>query len=694
MSMACSDEFNSEGEFVPSLSTHYLSPSQTNFNNSSPDAFSQTFRVESYQTSWAFSDISSWFSLTPASGTESETVTISVEENTDADGPRTGIFYLQSTFNDWEYSRAMSVTQGRAVPWVRLDDNDLIFSGSAQSRKLTVSANCEWTSECSYEWVTLESDSESGSLVITVDANTTNAYRTAVAYIVYDNDTKAYMINITQSPALVSSSDDVLNFYNVASKYSVTVDSEIAWTAEASESWISIRPDNGNAGKTEMTIEVTPNTAVSQRTGYVAIKTNGVERIQITVIQRGIYIEADDMITFGSLPESKVMSINSNTTWALVSKPDWVSLSKESGEGDGQITVSVTDNPNTSTRTGEIVFGQPGLTLQRSVEIIQRGKSLTPDTSLLEFSDKASQMNFSLKSDTKWVSTRSADWFDSTPTSGSGDATVTVSVEENTSTDERIGTLSYAYLDKSTNVNVHQLAKYMTIDNHIFDFDSKGGSHTVEIYTNDDWTAEIESGASWLNLSKTSGSGNAVIMLVASDNASVSARSATVLIKTKYTQEIRILVSQQARYLTLSSQSILFFAAGGTSVPVSVDTNGEYAIRTGSSWFTVNQGPGNTFTVVATANNTNGMRSGKITIALTDLTAGSYEIEMSVIQAPEGGTFIVNGYPEDSDWTTVSNGTLSLTFKGYTSDKDWNNSFIGTLTLNITGYPSDNDWNK
>lgn len=691
----CQDEYDPDGNLQPSLSAHWLRPSKTSFDHYLSSAFSDNFSIESFETPWKFSDIPDWISLSPEYGNSSAYITLDAQENTNADNARTAIFYLRSNDPDWSYNCAMSVSQAKATPSLSVSETSLSFGGGASQQTVNISANCSWSAFCSDSWVTLSPDLTNGQLSVSVQPNPQTSYRRSTVYLSYGNSSssRSAYIYITQSPADISASASTLQYENVASKYDVTITSEADWTTAVSDSWISVNPNSGNAGTTSVAIEVAPNTSVSYRTGYVAIKTGTNERLQIAIQQKGNFIEADENLSFTSVEESKTLNIRSNTQWTVTAKPNWISLSKTTGEGNGEITVTTADNPNTSSRSGEIVIEQIGLSIQCKVRLTQSGKSLSTGATVLQFSDKASQKSFNLVSDASWTSTKSADWFSTTPTSGHGNATITVSTEENLTTEERTGTINYAYADRSAYVNVHQLAKYMTIDNQTFAFDSKGGSHTIELSTNDEWTAEIEHNVSWLKLSRSSGTGNGAITLTAEDNASVNARSTAVVINTKYAQSIRILVSQKPRHLTLSSSSILFYANGGTSETISIDTDGTYEIKSDGSWFTVNTGEGNTFTLYATKNSTNEIRRGKITISLTDLTEGALSLELSVIQAGEGGSFIINGFPDDSDWNHVGGGSLTLTVKGYTADRNWDESFGGTLTVKVTGYSTDQDWN-
>lgn len=689
---ACSDEFDVNGNLQPALGAHYLSTSRVNFENESYNAFSETFKVESFETGWNFSDVAPWFSLSTMQGNTSADVTLDVSENNDATNARTAIFYLKSDEPDWDYNRGLSISQGKAVEKVEVDNKQLYFGGASGTQSVSVNANCQWRAACRESWVTLSEELEAGNLKVSVSPNPLAEYRSATVEINYGSN-RSIQIKISQAPSNVESSDYTLQFENTASRANITIESESAWGSKVSDSWIMVTPENGGTGKTDVSIEVAPNTSIDQRAGYVLITTGGNERLQITIIQKGLYVETDQTsITFSSKVESKSLGVKSNTNWTVLNKPTWISLSKESGKGNDNITVTTTDNPSTISRNGILELGQVGVSATAKVEIIQNGKSVTPETRVLEFSDKKGSQTFNLEADIKWKSTNSDTWFTTSPTQGEGDATITVGVEENTSTEERTGIISYLFADKSTNVSVHQQAKYMTIENRTFEFDSKGGTHTIDILTNDEWSAEFENDVSWLTLSQKSGSGSCALRLEASDNASVNPRSAVLLINSQYNQSARILVSQQPRFITVSVESISFFSKGGESEPITINTNGNYKIESDSKWFEVVKGSSDSFTVKASRNDANEPRHGKILISLTDLKEGSLTLEITVMQLGNGTSFILNDFKKEEDWNSVGQGGLSITFKDYSSDQNWDNSFGGTLQVKVSGYQEDSKW--
>ena len=689
--VSCEDYYDPNTTFIPSLTAHYLRPSETSFSHYSSDAFDETFNVESFETSWAFTSVPGWMSIKPSCSDKSESIYLAVTKNLSADSARTAIFYLSSTESDWEYSRAMSISQPQASAVLSVDKTTLNFGGGVETQTITITSNCTWSVSNNLSWISTKCDNDKDILTVSVTPNPNASYRTGSFYIYYGS--KSLTISIKQAPAKIKSSELSLKYENTASAYTVTIDSEADWYTTCSDSWINVTPPSGERGKSDVSIEVAPNTSVGERTGYVTFYTGTNSKLQIEILQRGLYIEADKELYFPALGGTLQLNVYSNTEWEITKSPNWVSLSAKNGSGNSIISVSATNNESSISRYGEIELSQPGLDLVFTVTVEQGGKYLTPSCSVLNFSDKASSSSFKIYSNATWTSSYTVDWFNATPQKGEGNCDIEVSVSENKSATERIGTIQYNYVDKSANINIHQLAKYLTIDNKVFDFSSIGGTHTIEICSNAKWTAEIEHQVSWLKLSAQSGEGDTNLTITTEDNPTVNVRSTAVIIKSDYSQDIRILVSQRPKSLTLSTQKILFFASGGRSETITVNTEGKYSITYDTGWFTVNEYGNNTFSVHAAENKNNEYREGIITISLTNLVDCSLSINLSVVQAGKGGSFILDGFKEDQDWNYANSGDLSITVSGYKSDNNWNDITGGSLVVNISGYNTDNDWN-
>lgn len=187
--------------------------------------------------------------------------------------------------------------------------------------------------------------------------------------------------------------------------------------------------------------------------------------------------------------------------------------------------------------------------------------------------------------------------------------------------------------------------------------------------------------------------GDSEIVLNVEDNPSINVRSTTIYISTQSAQDFKIEVTQKLRYLLVSTQNILFFGKGGVSDIIKIESDGEYSVSTQEPWLTINNEGEGCFSVFATPNASNAFRTGKVTVELTDLVDCSYAIEIPVIQIVEGGSFIVNDYPEDVDWNYVDSNQISIKIESYTSDKNWGDNFGHKLNFNISGFSDEQDWN-
>ncbi len=691
--VGCNDGYDPAGTIRPSLTARFLHAGETTFDSPAPDAFSCEFSIESLNTPWKFGDVASWFTLTPAQGSSTSTITLSAEENKSADEARTAIFYLQSAVSDWSFNQALSVSQGKAVPTVTVDQSEFSLPGTGGSGTVTVTANCTWEATCSDSWITVQQDAAAGTFSFSATPNPDNSYRTTYIYVNYDGG-YAY-VTVKQAPSEITASETTLTFSNEASRYEISVTAEVDWTAVASDSWISVTPSEGTAGTTKVVIEAAPNSTVYSRYGYVTFNSGTYTKLQIELSQSGLSLSADDTLVFTSASSTQKLNIASNTSWSVLNAPTWVSISPASGEGNAAIDVTVADNPSVASRKGTITLGQPGIDLSYDVTVSQSGKYFETNATLLEFDDKGGIRTFEIKTDANWTSALSGDWFSATPASGKGNTTISVSATENNSTEERSGIIRYDFADESTSVNIHQLAKYLTIDNTTFEFSSKGGSHVVEFLTNDSWTATVAHDVEWLTLSQTSGEGSAKITITAADNPSVNVRSTSVIITPKNAQAVQILVTQRPRTLELSTRSVVFFAKGGTSDPVEVTTDGTFKVTSEGDWFSVNGPTGNTFTVTAAPNGEKEPRRGTLTVTLTDLAEGSLSVTIPVIQAGEGCSFVIDTYPDtDTNWLPVGGGSLTIQVTGYAADQNWDSKWASDFKVTVTGYSADQDWNR
>lgn len=480
----------------------------------------------------------------------------------------------------------------------------------------------------------------------------TKQYRnTTIILYTSENRNISTTISVTQAPAYINASTSTLSFDYKANNTTIGISSDANWTATASHNWINIYPQNGDVKASSLTISVSPNNSVNERTGYVALFIGNNERFQISIKQQGIYLKTNiSECDFEASACTKAIQVTSNAPWEISNLPSWITVDKINGEGNSDIRITAEENPNSEERTGEFTISPLKLTAQTTVKVRQEGKSLNIATSKLLFSDKQETQSVSITTNGTWEATTSCDWITLSSTSGDGNSVLYITVSENQSEDERNGSVIIKTGNISTSVAITQKSKYFTINNSSLNFTSKGGQLSIEITTNTVWTAQKDINADWISITPQNGSGSKEFIVAISDNPFAIDRSANIYFNA-LGKTIKIVIKQNKAYIKTNTNGIMFYSKGGVSETVTVASDREFDIRTSGSWFQVNR-VNNTFTVTASENDTNNERSGLITILATDLENDFCSITIPVTQLCKGGTFIRQNYNDDEDYDT------------------------------------------
>ena len=160
----------------------------------------------------------------------------------------------------------------------------------------------------------------------------------------------------------------------------ITVTAPAAWTIRKSSGndWLTIKPESGNAGTTQVTLTAAENTTTGSRTATLTIKSGELTK-SINVSQSAatpeILLDINNM-EFTSGSASKTFKISSNTSWTVSSDQTWCNISPTYGNGDGSVTVNVEENSSTSERSATItVKSDAG---NKTVSVKQSGGEVTP----------------------------------------------------------------------------------------------------------------------------------------------------------------------------------------------------------------------------------------------------------------------------------------------------------------------------
>lgn len=145
---------------------------------------------------------------------------------------------------------------------------------------------------------------------------------------------------------------------------------------------------------------------------------------------------------------SVTLSINAsaNCNWTITYTDSWISsISPSSGRGTGSVTISTTVNPSSSaSRSAIIKVSNASGTIVRNITLTQSANKeiLELSVSSMDFTSKSETRNVTISSNTHWVVTGGANWVGINKTEGDNNGTISISIDENTSKDEREAVLT------------------------------------------------------------------------------------------------------------------------------------------------------------------------------------------------------------------------------------------------------------
>ncbi len=519
---ACTDEntFPGGNSYVPALESRYLHLGTTSLNMDAA-ASNKQLQVEAVTTAWQFRDFdTSWLTLSPSSGNSDESVNVAAAENRSAADIRTSVFTFESTQSDFSYQRQVSVTQQKATPYITATPSTFSFTAAGGTQSVTISTNADWTAANIPSWITMESSGSATTgkqLNITVGENLNKEENNAtVTFTTTSSPSATATVKIVQAPAadpsVVPEVTETLTFPNTGGKYELRITSEVSWTATSQQSWLEVKPAEGKAGTSTLTIEALPNGSTDDREGNVYISIGNTRRITIPIRQRGIYIDVKPMeLTFTPDAQTQQLTVESNTSWSVISKPDWLTASLSDGASVGTITgnatleLSVADYWGEAARTGTLILGQEGTSIQAKVSISQQSRyfSVTPTTAVSHPS-KGGTHEVTVKGNDPWTATSTSSWMQLSQRSGNGDISVTLTTPDNPSIHSREDETTFkpSHLSPVT-IRTMQAARYLQVDHTELTFFRRAATSEAVTISTDATYAVTSSDTSWLTVKQT-----------------------------------------------------------------------------------------------------------------------------------------------------------------------------------------------
>lgn len=168
-------------------------------------------------------------------------------------------------------------------------------------------------------------------------------------------------------------------------------------------------------------------------------------------------LEIDETsLMFATGASSKSINVTSNVAWTVTSNADWCTAAPESGSRNGVVTVTVTENDSEQVRMAELVIKSENIA--HVVTVNQKyGEVLEVDVEELSFDCLNESKSIKIVSNVDWEITSSHPWCTVTPSSGSLEAAVEVTVARNVEDSEREAILTLKSESYTRTIKVSQM---------------------------------------------------------------------------------------------------------------------------------------------------------------------------------------------------------------------------------------------
>ena len=467
-------------------------------------------------TDWVITKDAEWITLDSDKGKGLATIAAGVTENTSLTS-RTGSITVSTS--DGSVKKTVSVRQSGAAVVFTIDRNEFSVAAAGESFSVKVTHNIGYKINSQPDWVKQTGKASSGNVdtyTFNAEANTSTEAREGVIVFCDDNN-ECVPVTVKQAGAnaTLSVSPAELTFTANTESKSLDVTSNTAWTAASGASWAKLNKTNGS-GNAQIAVTAEENTAITQRSATITIKTadgKASATVKVTQSAANVIFSVDkNEHSVAATGGDFTVKVTHNIGYKINSQPDWVKQTDKVPSGNTDTyTFAAEANTSTEAREGVIVFCNDNNECV-PVTVKQAGANATLSVSPAEltFTAKPESKSFSVSSNTDWSVASSADWVKIGTTSGSGNAQVTASAEENTATTQRTATITLKTTDgKATatiKVTQNPADVVFSIDIKEFSIDAKGEEITIKIKHNSAYS--VKSMPDWVNQTNKTVSGD------------------------------------------------------------------------------------------------------------------------------------------------------------------------------------------
>ena len=514
----------------------------------------------------------------------------SVEVSFNDENERTGgikLTYLDE--NDVQQTLIVPVIQAGAE--ITVIPELINFPVDGAESRFTVISNVEVTPTTNVDWITFEpirtGDGFVTYKIVAAPNRESSSGRTgyisvrgAVGLVVTQ---EAFAISVSIDTTEYSWAGDEGNLYVTANgRYEITTDVD----------WIRITPNEGGSGTTRFTVIVDENDTIYERTGHIIIEGNVITITQ----QRQSFIGITPLTwTAAATGGSQTFQISDRFehSWKITGLGNFTASQTE-GTGNTEVEISIGAATSTSSYTAAPKLVD--MTTGEEIQFVLKRKApvITVTPSTINAAASGGTYTFTVYSEVDYTLNDDSDWITLSASGGTAGTTeFTATVNVNATMSEKTGHIKVFNANKIT---VIQEASQIAVSPTSINAAALGSGYTITVTSNTLYDITVD--ADWITVPSSGGTGVTEITVIVDDNQVPSARTATIMIGF-----IPVTVSQEALFVTLSTESGTTYPDAPSRTVLSITSNGRYPVYTEYDWLEVDTPSGTSGTTVITISN-------------------------------------------------------------------------------------------
>ena len=304
-----------------------------------------------------------------------------------------------------------------------------------ESKRIKIASNIEWVLSGTAEWLGISQNSGSGdaTLILTaLQANNASTERTVTLTLKGKDDSMTTTLTVSQSgvtPTLVIKKEGDFVFEKVSNNaITFMIESNTSWSFSNVPDWLNLAIPSGNGYKMNSFKTVSDNPWGFKREAEITLSGVGVDPIVFKVEQKGAEEYMDFSTTNVSLGKkagsSATIAINTNIKWRVIGYKGKLKIEPMEGLGSSDIVFTTTADNATSNPIQEIVniMGMGIVVIQKTTT----NELSASQSNLLLGKEAGNSATLNIVSNTNWHFEGHEGNLVITPSSGTGNGTVTV----------------------------------------------------------------------------------------------------------------------------------------------------------------------------------------------------------------------------------------------------------------------------